>query len=57
MTRDAPHYVVTVECPHCGKRYTHGWTEQGSNRVPHCGHPRDYRLVWDDAPAEAGVAS
>lgn len=48
--------VVTVECPHCGRRHTHGWTGQNTTRVPHCGDSvfrADYRLVWDDPPAEA----
>ena len=48
------YYVVTVECPHCGRRHTHGWAG-GGMRVPHCADINlpDYRLVWDDPPADA----
>lgn len=48
-------YVVTVECPHCGRRHRHGWAG-GGTRAPHCAgnvYRADYRLVWDDPPADA----
>lgn len=49
------HWVVTVECPHCGKRHTHGWVGHNTTRVPHCAQQYypEYRLEWADAPATA----
>lgn len=52
---DPDHYVVTITCPHCDGRHTHGWTARNRDRVPHCTDitKPNYRLVWKGAPAEA----
>lgn len=37
------HYVVTVQCPYCPGKHSHGWAGPGTvpgHRTPHCSTPQ-----------------